>query len=412
MIFNVGQSLQELIILASVTDKVVDLNGKNAWINEDLILSGGVSVIGNGGEIKYTGKNKSVSIKVKGKSNALRDLTIQTFAFGDGNRGIIELIDTDDTIIQDVKILGDNPSKAIMCKTRMSNTWIYDVTVSGNIGWGIYINDAVSEQYPEYRMVDGIDYQNSPIGEILYINNFTFGHENLTRAGDGIEINCPDWGFKHITINRPIINKTNITSSNGIGLGFARCYDVTINDPYVSNTAHDGIHFEKGSYYRVNNPFIVNCNRAFGLGHINDLKVVNGYIVDCPKWVISYSNRVGEQYPTSFQVSFDSVRFDGCSDTGFVLANAENCKFKNIEIKNYNGNSKFVFKLYKENKNLKAVHNSEFTNINIINNKEGVIPDCLISLEDGCSNNVIHSLNYEGFEEPLGVQINGNKILA
>ncbi len=204
------------------------------WISEEYPIN--ANTIVQNGIIKFS--TNAASVVFKGQIPTLKNVTVDSRQTSNPLKGIIELQNTNGALIQDVIIDGDNSRRSIYCNTSANNTNITNVDVVGKIAWGILFDDMDNNTR---AVVNGYNY---PIGSGLYINNFKFGREDSTGAGDAIEINCPRYRFKKIRVNNVLVRKTNRTDANGLGIAFAQCSDVEVRNVEVRNTGHDSIHFE------------------------------------------------------------------------------------------------------------------------------------------------------------------------
>lgn len=404
MIIGQRQTLRDAINKAAASDGVVDLNGTTVWINDRIDLVEGVQI--RNGVIKFSGPAHLVLLA---KSPSLRDLIVDSAGYSSVDP-IIEFVDTDGARISNVQILGNNPRKAVVCKTRAINTDIDGLSIIGQIGWGVLFNDAIREQKnPAYRVFDGKDYAGEPLGRRLSIRNYTFGMSELVRPGDGIEINCPENGFSDIVLENITINKTLMTAANGIGMGFANCTKVRINNARVYNAALSGIHFEKGSDHIVNGFYVEGGGRGISIGHTADTTFQSGECVNNTQWVTAY-NTTTERGPGD-NLTIEDTIFRGCTSDGFLISNATRYKLRRLTFSGYKGGEMGSFiKLYRQDTlGLRSgVDESQLENLTFIRNAGDTAPDSLISLENS-PNNVIKHVNTEGGMDRV-VKIDGNYV--
>ena len=385
-------SLQEAINDAKEKGKNVYLNERIIYVSSDIIIPSNVKVFG--GTIKFLNQS---SIILKGNKPSMYNVTIDSQVYGIRTRGIIELVNTEGANLKSIKILGDNDATAILCKTRAKTTYIEDIDISGKIAWGLLFNDAESEQGKGYRTVQGIDYSVEGLGSGLYIDNFKFGNVKSTRNGDGIEINAPDYGFDDIVIKDVLVrkaNRANDASSNGIGLGFANCMNVKLEDLKVYNTGHDAIHFEKGKNHLIKNFYVKNSYRTIGISHTEHSLFQKGLSFDSDIWIASY-NRLSQK-PLE-NVTFEDITFDGAKEYGILLSNAKNINFKKITLKNYNGSATTpIIQFYDAGKG--SVFNSKLTEIKIIKANGRLMSSSIIGILKGSINNRLSNIVFDGYD--------------
>jgi|GEM_PF-5851158 len=411
MLIGKNQSLENAILHAGNLDNIVDMNGQTRWITGEIIIPSGMKVC-NGTVVFESGDSVLV---LTGASPSLEHMKVDSRTannFDRVQRGIVELRATTKAVIRDVEITGKNNRKAIFCNTTANGTEILDVKVNGGIGWGILFSDATSEQFPEYRKIGDEDYTGQQLGKGLLIDGFTYSNlpeeadPGTYYAGDAVEINCPDHSFEGITVrNVYIANTRKNGNSNGIGLVFARCFDVTVEQVEVNNTAHDGIHFEKGGTHRVSHFTTNGCNRALVTTHTTDSHFKHGTCLNSGKWLASYSDR---DFGTMTGAWFEDILFDGCSENGFLVSNARQATFKNLTCRNYRGQGKTVLRFYDQAKG--AVHGSLLEEIHFDKGESSVIPQYLIGMTDGCSGNVLRKITSTGYP-PLPFQLDAGNIV-
>lgn len=391
MIYTNIKDLNQVILQAQQGDKIVDLNNTSVYVNTEIKITDKITI--RNGRIRFTGSEATLTLR--GLSPILENIVIDSSAINNANRGIIELINTNGAKLNTVTISGDNNRKAIFCKTIASETYLNNVTVSGNIGWGVLFNDAVSEQNDNFRIVENKNYDGVPIGSGLYVTNFKFenGVDSL-RTGDGFEINCPDFGFSNIKINGISIKNTKKSASNGIGIGFARCNDVNVDQIYVEASASDAIHFEKGSNHTITNFELLNCDRALMASHTENTKYIKGNCVNSGSWIISYSDRVGENYPPSKNMLFENITFDGAKRRGFLISNTSGSIFRNLTCTNYNGNESMpIILFYQVTSDVSPVTDSLLDTIYFRRGSSIKNPPFLISFEKGGFRNKIKNID-------------------
>jgi len=397
MIYKNITDLNTVILQASQGDGIVDLNKASIYVDKEIKIIDHVTV--RNGRIRFTGNEATITLR--GRQPVLDNITIDA-ASTSSIRGIIEFINTTDAKLNLVTITGDTDRKAIFCKTAATDTRLENVTVTGNIGWGVLFNDAVSEQSDKnYRFVEGRDYSTIAIGSGLYVTNFKFENGvNSLKTGDGFEINCPDHGFSNIKINGISIKNTKKSSSNGIGIGFARCSNVCIDQIYIESSASDAIHFEKGAHHKITNFELVNCDRALMASHTDDTQYIGGTCLNSGSWIISYSDREGEKYPPSRSMLFENIIFDGAKRRGFLISNTSDSIFRNITCKNYNGNESMpIILFYKVNAIVSPVTDSLLDTIYFVRGSSLKNPPYLIFFEKGGLRNKIINIDQSQYPE-------------
>lgn len=348
-----GGSFNDIIVLQGAIDdkfkkgggEIVFPDDQRFSIGGNLIIKDNVTI--SGGKIKMLGLYQVI---LQGVNPAIRNMEIDARGFGTGNLGIVELVETKGARIEHVKILGNHLNKGIMCKTQASDTVIDDVEVNG-IGWGILFNDGSSEQdktdadgnITRYRTWAERSYHDLPLGNGLTINRFVF-NPGLDRTGDGIEINCPDFGFTGISVTNCRINGTYATSSNGIGIGFANCYHVTVSDCFVQNAAFDAYHFEKGAHHHVHHCQALNSGRGLVMTHVQHSKADNNIFINCAAWGTCYNHVSKNGVP--FQMMYDVIiqnntwwghKDDGSPKLGLLIGWGQNIRVENNTFREYAG---------------------------------------------------------------------------
>lgn len=277
-------TIQKAIDFASANKKSLSLVKGNYLIKGKLYVKSDVKLFDG----TFTFGLAGTQVVITGNNIKLEDILIASGTYGTQGTGIIELVNTINFKIKNVEITADNQARALQCKTKAFNTNIDNFKVSGT-AWGILFNDAESEQGAGYRTFDGVSYS-GVLGEGLIVRRYEFyGNINPVRAGDALEINCPDNGFKKIVVEKCIVDKTNTTTGNGIGLGFANCQNVLVDGCKLSNIAFNAIHFEKGSNHKIVNCHIEKCWRAFSILSNTDYKVINNTVINSLRWIESYS---------------------------------------------------------------------------------------------------------------------------
>lgn len=403
-----NQSLADGLLLAEQTDKILDMNGMTRWISEEVVVGSGMKLCN--GFITYQTANGVV--KLQGSHPVLEDIVIDSRSLNDFNRlqrGIVELYATVGAVIQEVRIKGRNNRKAIFCKTKASSTKILNVHVSGGLGWGLLFNDAVSEQFPEYRG----DFTGE-IGQGLLVDGFTFSNLPGTDdgssyyGGDALEINCPDHGFDDITVRNVIIENTRSNSgSNGIGLGFASCTNVIVEDVQVSNTAHDGIHYEKGGTHLTTRFHTLNCNRALVTTHTSDSHFVGGTCTKSGRWITCYNDR---DFGTMTGARFEDITFDGCTHNGITISNARHVTLKDLTCLNYAGDLKSILTFYNE-KDKGPVTDSLLDTIHFDQGTSELNPQYLIRMVMGSTRNTLRNITCSGKDYSLQMLLDPGNVV-
>lgn len=395
-----GQTLRQAISVAASSDCIVDLNGTNVWIAERIDIPAGVRIIN--GAIKFSGAASLVLIE---DSSALEDIYVYSQGYS-SNDPIIELVNTRNASLKRVKVDGFNNRKSVLCRTKAYDTVIDDLDILGDLGWGLLFNDSVQEQGADYRIFDTKNYRDEPLGSGLTISNYKFGNMNSKRAGDGLEINCPDHGFSNITINGVEIRKTNATTANGIGVGIANCTGVRAKNINVRNAALSGIHFEKGGDHIVEDFYIENAKRAISIGHTDGTTFRKGECVNSGKWLTAYNTLPTK--PAAANCVLEDVTFRGCSENGIMIANAEKFILRRVKLEGYCGSETgSLIKLYQEHPELPGVTNSLIEDLQISSVDGTTKPDTLINVENSPGNK-IKNIFVEGYDRTI--KVDGNII--
>jgi hypothetical protein len=389
-------SLQTAIDDAKAKGKYVNLNNRIVTISADVKIK---DVKVANGTIRFTSQ---ASVVMQGLNPMLESVKIDSQTFGSGSRGHVELVDTNGAILKDVVIVGTNSGKAIYCKTRAHNTYISNVKVEGDIAWGILFNDSEKIQGDGFRTVDGINYNDGPIGEGLFVDNFEFGKGLNNRTGDGLEINCPDFGFNKIRVTNSIVHKANLSSSTGIGFGFAKCKDVRLTTCSAYNCQLDGFHFEKGSEHILVGCYSNGCSRAVSVTHTRSTKIVNSIFVNSEYWLVCYNNGTSAYNPDGFitmeDFTLENCTFDGASLYGVLIGNAKHIKILNNMFRNYNGSaSTGVLQFYNVSGTTSTVTDSEIRNNRFIKGTGTTNPTNIIALLNSSSGNIVENNKFEGY---------------
>ena len=295
-------------ILNSNKKQIIDLRNKKITYSnsEDILIDS--RILANG-IIEVTGGAKII---LKNENSILHNLKIINKCESNGlNNGIIELLNTTDAIISNVEMELSTKYSGIFCKTRAKNTRINNLKINGNLRYGILFNDSCTEQGATFRIVDGVDYSDATIGSGLYINNYiyknTVSADDNTYDGDGIELNCPDYGFSDVRINNADIdNARHIGGASGMALGFANCKNMSFYNINSRNCGFDGIHFEnKCENVYVYNLYINECSRGINIGSCKNINIINAVVDNCTIW-LAMSNL----HSNNEEIKLQNVVFD------------------------------------------------------------------------------------------------------
>lgn len=296
-------------ILNSNKNQIIDLQNKKITysISENILVDS--RTIANG-TIEITGGAKVI---LKNENPILHNLKIINKCESNGlNNGVIELLNTTDAVIDNVEMELSTKYSGVFCKTRATNTRINNLKINGNLRYGILFNDSCTEQGATFRTVDGVDYSDATIGSGLYINNYSYKNtvptDDTTYDGDGIEINCPDFGFSDIRINNADIeNARHIGGASGMALGFSNCKNMTCYNINSKNCGFDGIHFEnKCENVYVYNLIINECSRGISIGSCKNINIINAVVADCTIW-LAMSNL----HSNNEEIKLQNVTFNG-----------------------------------------------------------------------------------------------------
>lgn len=290
-------------------NQIIDLRNKKITYSnsEDIIID---SRIISNGTIEVTGGAKVI---LKNENPMMCNVKIINKCESNGlNNGVIELLDTTDAIMDNVEMELSTKYSGVFCKTRAKNTRINGLKISGNLRYGILFNDSCTEQGANFRTVNGVDYSDATIGSGLYLNNYVYKNtvsaEDTTYDGDGIEINCPDYGFSDIVIsNADIENARHIGGASGMALGFSKCKNMSFINIKSKNCGFDGIHFEN----TCENVFVYSldvreCSRGISIGSCKNINIINAVVNDCTIW-LAMSNL----HSNNEEIKLQNVMFNG-----------------------------------------------------------------------------------------------------
>ena len=343
-------SMKEAISYAKANNKIIDLKGKTIVYNmsENLLVD---SVEIRNGVIEITSDNRIV---MTGDNPTLRNIKIKMYndAVGGLNNGVIELHNSTGATLENVYADISIKWSFLFCKTRATNTFIKNLTLTGDLRYGILFNDACSEQGSSFRIVDNVDYADAPIGKGLYIEHYkyinTASDTNTTHDGDAIEINCPDYGFEDIIINNANVDRArHIGGASGMGLGFSNCKNIIINTAKIYNCGFDGIHFEN----KCENVYVTDfqtdeCVRGISVGSCKNVSLTNGTVNNCTVWLAMTNLQANNEEVKFYNVVFNSNKILNESFypkvQGFEASALKKCVFRDVKCIN-NGSTGYGF---------------------------------------------------------------------
>lgn len=408
-------SIKEAIAYAKENNKIIDLNGKNISynLNENLIVD---SVEIRNGFIEILSNSKII---LKGNNPILRNIKIKMHndSVGGLNNGVIELITSSNAVIDNVYANVGVKWSFLFCKTRAYNTQIRNLKLEGNLRYGILFNDACSEQGESFRILDGVDYSDGTIGAGLIIDNYeyinTVSDDNTIYDGDGIEINCPDYGFDNIMINNVKISRArHVNGASGMALGFAKCRNIIIDNVKIENCGFDGLHFEnKCQDVYVNNFRVDECVRGISIGSCKNVVLTNGNVNNCTVW-LSMSNL----HDNNKEINFENITFKDnkilnenfySKISGFEINDMKNSTFRNVKCIN-NGKIGYGFLnlglskyLTSSNTNINGyidVQSCTFENFTIeAGNHTLTSPKKIIELGENSKSNIFNNIKIYGY---------------
>ena len=419
-------SLSDAITYAKEHNKRVSLNNETITYaeNTNLIID---SVEICDGTIEINSNNRII---LKGENPTLRNVNIKMHNSNVGglNNGVIELIDSVGANIENMDADLALQWSFIFCKTRATNTTIKNVYVHGNLRYGILFNDSVVEQGSGFRTVNGVDCSDAPIGKGLYIDNYVYEHtvdSGTMYDGDGIEINCPDYGFSDIRImNVNIIKATHGGGASGMALGFAKCKNMSLFNINSNNCGFDGMHFEnKCENVYVYNLNINECSRGITIGSCKNINIINATVKNCTIW-LAMSNL----HANNEEIKLQNVIFDGnkivnssvaSQVKGFEVNDMKDSVFRDIFVTNYGtigygffnlGLSKYLTSSTTNSNGYIDIQGCIFENIRIkagthsINNSRKII-----TLGDNSTGNTFRNIKLEGYNAEDLIDFSSNK---
>lgn len=321
--------------------QIIDLRNKKITYSDSENILIDSRTLANG-IIEITGGAKII---LKNENPILHNLKIINKCESNGlNNGVIELLNTTDVIIDNVEMELSTKYSGVFCKTRAKNTRINNLKINGNLRYGILFNDSCIEQGATFRTVDGIDYSDATIGSGLYINNYSYKNTvsagDTTYDGDGIELNCPDYGFSDIRINNADIeNARHIGGASGMALGFSNCKNMSLYNVNSDNCGFDGIHFEnKCENVYVYNLSINECSRGISIGSCKNINIINAVVNNCTIW-LAMSNL----HSNNEEIKLQNVTFNGnkvvnssvaSQAKGFEINDMKDSVFRDVFITN------------------------------------------------------------------------------
>lgn len=413
-------------ILNSNKKQIIDLRNKKITYSnsEDILIDS--RILANG-IIEVTGGAKII---LKNENSILHNLKIINKCESNGlNNGIIELLNTTDAIISNVEMELSTKYSGIFCKTRAKNTRINNLKINGNLRYGILFNDSCTEQGATFRIVDGVDYSDATIGSGLYINNYiyknTVSADDNTYDGDGIELNCPDYGFSDVRINNADIdNARHIGGASGMALGFANCKNMSFYNINSRNCGFDGIHFEnKCENVYVYNLYINECSRGINIGSCKNINIINAVVDNCTIW-LAMSNLHSNNEEIKLQnVVFDSNKVINSSVAsqmkGFEINDMKNSIFRDIFITNSGatgygflnlGLSKYLTESNTNSNGYIDIQGCTFENIRIKAGTHTITnPRKIMILGDNSKGNIFKNIKLEGYNAEDLMDFSSNK---
>jgi hypothetical protein len=196
-------------------------------------------------------------------------------------QGVINPVNTENALIDNLEITDAGLNRyGIWCSTKAYNTVIRNCRMD-YIGWPILFNDNASGAGA--RTVDGVTYTGT-IGYGLNINGCFLGAAGKTEVGDAIEISCPNYKFTNVVVNNCTALKTNTTSSNGLGFGFAGIRTLQVLNSFLTNVASGAgaIHAEDSYDVIVSNNIIKTSLTGIGFSYnTSNTTVSNNIIKEC-----------------------------------------------------------------------------------------------------------------------------------
>lgn len=395
-------------------NQIIDLRNKKITYSdsEDILIDS--RIIANG-TIEVTGGAKVI---LKNENPMLCNVKIINKCESNGlNNGVIELLNTTDAIMDNVEMELSTKYSGVFCKTRAKNTRINGLKISGNLRYGILFNDSCTEQGATFRTVNGVDYSDATIGSGLYLNNYVYKNtvsaEDTTYDGDGIEINCPDYGFSDIVIsNADIENARHIGGASGMALGFSKCKNMSFINIKSKNCGFDGIHFEN----KCENVFVYNldvreCSRGISIGSCKNINIINAVVNDCTIW-LAMSNL----HSNNEEIKLQNVMFNGnkvinssvaSQAKGFEINDMKDSIFRDIFITNSGatgygflnlGLSKYLKENNTNSNGYIDIQGCTFENIRIKAGTHTITnPRKIIILGDNSKGNTFRNIKLEGY---------------
>jgi hypothetical protein len=263
------------------------------------------------------------------------------------------------------------------------------------------------------------------LGYGLYIEDYIFNNtstDSTSRYGDGVEINCPDYGFSDISIKKANINnpahKDAPGSASGMGLGFAKCKNIVLDTVTVKKSQYDALHFENLSENIIVTNFLIDSSvTGIKLGNIDTVILKSGIVTNCTQWMIQTSTDTSK---TVKNVSAEDITFKNntvpfsynASIKGIHLSGAETMQFKNIRCINYGATDTVVrLGLSEFNASINDVYNSSFDNIFFIKGSLDITAP-LLKLGAKSTGNVVKNINVVGYSSssPVSVDTTLNRL--
>lgn len=407
-------------------NQIIDLRNKKITYSdsEDILIDSRIIV---NGTIEVTGGAKVI---LKNENPMLCNVKIINKCESNGlNNGVLELLNTTGAVIDNVEMELSTKYSGVFCKTRAKNTRINNLKINGNLRYGILFNDSCTEQGATFRTVEGVDYSDATIGSGLFINNYVYKNnaptDDTTYDGDGIEINCPDYGFSDIRIsNADIENARHIGGASGMALGFSKCKNMSFINIKSKNCGFDGIHFENTcENVFVYNLWIDECSRGISIGSCKNVNIINAVINDCTIW-LAMSNL----HSNNEEIKLQNVIFNGnkvinssvaSQVKGFEINDMKDSIFRDIFITNSGatgygflnmGLSKYLKDNNTNSNGYIDIQGCTFENIRIKAGTHTITnPRKIMILGDNSKGNTFRNIKLEGYNAEDLMDFSSNK---
>ena len=406
--------------------QIIDLRNKKITYSDSENILIDSRILANG-IIEVTGGAKII---LKNENPILHNLKIINKCESNGlNNGVVELLNTTNAIINNVEMELSTKYSGVFCKTRAKNTRINNLKMDGNLRYGILFNDSCTEQGATFRTVGGIDYSDATIGSGLYIDNYSYKNtvstDDNTYDGDGIELNCPDYGFSDVRINNININNArHIGGASGMALGFSNCKNMSFYNINSKNCGFDGIHFEnKCENVYVFNLNIDECSRGISIGSCKNINIINAVVNDCTIWLAMSNLHTNNEEIKLQNVIFDSNKIINSSVAsqmkGFEINDMKDSIFRDIFITNSGatgygflnmGLSKYLKDTNTNSNGYIDIQGCAFENIRIKAGTHTITNSRkLIILGDNSKGNAFKNIKLEGYNAEDLMDFSSNK---